>query len=99
MCRILRRGTTVKDGYSSDTFTETHSFVRVYFFPTADTMVRDVGGAVMDVRFKAVINKDVEIALGDRIATDSEEFEITSLLTLSHPTSHQMEVRKVWTST
>ena len=98
VCRILRRGTTVKDGYSSEEFTEAHTNIRVYFFPTADTMTRDVSGTAQDVRYKAVINQSVSISLGDRITTDTERFEVVSLLSLTHPTSHQMELRRIWTS-
>lgn len=98
-CRILHRTVDNEKGYSEQVFKETASKIRVYFFPTADSMTRDPNGTVQDVRYKAVINQPIDISLGDRINTGAEEFEVTSLLSLVYPKNHQMELKRVWTST
>lgn len=96
---ILRRQTSTNDGYSSETFKKSPRTYRFHFFPTADSMSRDSSGTVRDVRYKVVLNQSADIALGDRIGTNKEQFEVVSLLSIPRPPCHQMEVRAVWTST
>ena len=84
-----------KKGYADKRFERSERTYKVYLRPTADTVTKDAIGQIPNIRYRAIINQHIPIALGDRLGTDKAEFEIVSLLTLSHPTQHQMELKQL----
>lgn len=84
-----------KKGYADKRFQKSETTYRVYLRPTADSMSKDASGQIPDVRYRGVINQRVPLSLGDRLGTDKPEFEVVSLLTLSYPIQHQMELKKI----
>lgn len=84
-----------KKGYADKVFIKSERTYKVYLRPTADTMTKDAIGQIPNVRYRGIITQNIPVALGDRLGKEKEEFEVVSLLTLSHPTQHQMELKQL----
>lgn len=84
-----------KKGYADKRYQKSDTTYRVYLRPTADSMSKDASGQIPDVRYRGIINQRVPLSLGDRLGTDKPEYEVVSLLTLSYPIQHQMELKKI----
>lgn len=84
-----------KKGYVDKRFTKSADTVRMYFRPTSDTMAKEAQGQTPNVRYRVVINKRIDIKLGDRIGDDNPQFEVVSILSFTNPPQHQMEVKEI----